>query len=160
MGCSGLRPSCVIATGAFDCSLRIVRRRLGTYRRRPPNDQGRAAWNLAYPQAYAWIIDRSAQRFSVPSDFVRAIAREESSFNPAAVSLANAYGLIQLILPTAKRWGAEIGLVATPATLKRAEINVPIGTRFMKNIIDRYSTFALIPPAYNAGPHRVDRVVG
>jgi soluble lytic murein transglycosylase len=94
----------------------------------------------------------------VPAAFVRAVAREESSFDATAVSKANAYGLIQLIRPTARAYGKPLGLKTDPDSLKQPEINLRIGTSFMRDLFDHYKDNpALVPSAYNAGPGATDR---
>lgn len=144
--------------GATPNSITILRRRQSLYRSTAPFGRGYAEWRLAYPKAFYPLIDETAAGQGIPASFIRAVAREESSFNPRAVSPARAYGLIQVILPTAKRWGGELGLRVTPETLKQPEVNVPTGTRFVKYLWDRYSAnTALVPSAYNAGNGATDR---
>ncbi|MBW2720306.1 MAG: lytic transglycosylase domain-containing protein, partial [Deltaproteobacteria bacterium] len=93
-----------------------------------------------------------------PASFVRAIAREESSFDPEVVSWAKAYGLVQLIMPTAKRFASEVGEKATPRTLKKPAVNLKIGARYMAWLWDRLKENpALVPSAYNAGEGAVRR---
>ncbi|MEM9731444.1 MAG: lytic transglycosylase domain-containing protein, partial [Myxococcota bacterium] len=99
-----------------------------------------------------------AEDRGLPPAFVRAVAREESSFDPSAVSWAKAYGLVQLIMPTARRFAEEAGVKATPRTLKRPEVNLKIGTAYMAWLWDRFEQNpALIPSAYNAGEGAVRR---
>ncbi len=138
--------------------LRLLRRRTNSYRSLAPAGRGRAMWRLAYPKAFAPLIEETAARESVPPAFVRAIAREESSFTPTAVSWAHAYGLTQVILPTARQYARQLGLRATPATLKDPATNLAIGTRFMGFLFRRYAANpALVPSAYNAGFGATDR---
>ena len=48
-----------------------------------------------------------------------AVMREESAFDPEAVSPAAAYGLMQLIVPTARQMAKPLGLPYEPDALKR-----------------------------------------
>lgn len=142
--------------GYFSQSITLSRLRLKSFRDTTP-DTAYAFWRLAYPEAYdAEVRDAATQR-GVPVELVRAIAREESSYNERAVSIARAYGMVQVIQPTARRWGGEIGLPSDPESLRTAKINLHIGARFMRYLQDKYSVVAFIPPAYNAGNHAVDR---
>jgi soluble lytic murein transglycosylase len=88
-----------------------------------------------------------------------AIARQESAFNPQAVSPANAKGLLQLLPSTARRVAdkhkmayAEEKLTEDPA------FNATLGSHYLGEQIETFNgslimTFA----AYNAGPNRVDQ---
>ena len=144
--------------GAHPEASLLVRRRLGTFMQTAPDGRARHMWRIAYPRAFHPLIERTAADAGVPAAFVRAVAREESAFDPNAVSIARAYGLIQLIEPTARRFGNELGLPSDPASLRRPEINVPIGTRFIAFLFDRYEANpALVPAAYNAGEGASDR---
>ena len=144
--------------GAFRDASQLVRRRLHSVMTTAPVGRARDLWRIAYPAAYAPLIETVAAREGVPPAFVRAVAREESGFDPRAVSAANAYGLIQLIEPTAQRFGRQLDLPVTPASLRQPEVNVPIGTRFIAFLRDRYAQNpAVVPAAYNAGESAADR---
>ena len=53
--------------------------------------------------------------------------REESAFDPRVVSPAKAFGLMQLIVPTAKRMGQALGLDPDEESLKQPAVNIPLG---------------------------------
>ena len=146
------------ATGEFATASRIARGRLAAFAGQAPHGQAWHLWRIAYPRAFAPLIEEVASREGVPATFVRAVAREESAFDPEAVSVARAYGLIQLIRPTARRFARELGLASTPAALKQPEINLRIGTRFIAFLWRHYADNpALVPAAYNAGEGASDR---
>jgi soluble lytic murein transglycosylase len=115
-------------------------------------------WRIAYPRAYDALIEQAAGEAQVPSDLLRAIAREESAWSPDAVSPAQAYGLIQLIVPTARLHAAPLGLPSDPESLKRPEVNLRIGAHFVQSLFQRYAgNPAVVPAAYNAGYVAADR---
>lgn len=144
--------------GAYVESTNLARRRLRSFTTRAPKADTRALWRIAYPRAFHPLIENVSKQFGIPAAFIRAVAREESGFEPTAVSPANAYGLIQLIAPTARRHAGELGLPSDPASLKLPEINLPIGANFIRYLWQRYqSNPAVVPAAYNAGQGAVDR---
>ena len=144
--------------GADSPATSIARRRTTRVMSQPPKGQALALWRVVYPRAYRPLLEDTARKVELPPAFVRAIAREESSFDPSAVSPANAYGLIQLIRPTARTYAGPLGLPSDPDSLKRPEINLRIGTSFMRSLFDRYQqNFAIVPAAYNAGPGAADK---
>ncbi|HMI90143.1 MAG TPA: transglycosylase SLT domain-containing protein, partial [Polyangiales bacterium] len=110
--------------GAYPAASQLARSRLRAFREKLPRGRERQLWRIAYPRAYEPLIEQVASEQQVPAEFVRAVAREESSFNPEAVSTALAYGLIQLIRPTAKIHATALGLPSDPDALKRPEVNL------------------------------------
>jgi len=84
---------------------------------------------------------------------IYAIMREESAFDPDAESPADAYGLMQLIVPTAKSMARPLGLPSDPSSLKRPSVNVALGSSVLKQYASAFPENALLAiPAYNAGP--------
>ena len=137
---------------------RVIRQHFEDFEGLLPKGEGRLIWEATYPQAFSPLIEKVAGNEGLPASFVRAIAREESSFNPEAVSWAKAYGLVQLIMPTARRFAGEVGVRATPRTLAKPEVNLKIGARYMAWLWERLiQNPALVPSAYNAGEGAVRR---
>jgi soluble lytic murein transglycosylase len=137
---------------------RVIRAHFEDFEGLLPKGEGRLIWEATYPQAFSPLIEDIAGEEGIPPSFVRAIAREESSFDPEVVSWAKAYGLVQLIMPTAKRFASEVGEKATPRTLKKPAVNLKIGARYMAWLWERLNENpALVPSAYNAGEGAVRR---
>jgi len=137
---------------------RVIRAHFEDFEGLLPKGEGRLIWEATYPQAFSPLIEDVAGDEGIPPSFVRAIAREESSFDPEVVSWAKAYGLVQLIMPTAKRFASEVGEKATPRTLKKPSVNLKIGARYMAWLWSRLNENpALVPSAYNAGEGAVRR---
>ncbi|MEY4513575.1 MAG: hypothetical protein RLZZ450_5697, partial [Pseudomonadota bacterium] len=87
---------------APELALEMARKHMPRLLLRAPKGGDVALYELAYPFAFAQLIEKAAKKEGAPAAFVRAVAREESGFNPDAVSRAHAYGLVQILLPTAK----------------------------------------------------------
>lgn len=86
---------------------------------------------------------------------VHAIIRQESRFNPTALSPAGAQGLMQLMPQTAAQTARKKGIVLK--SLSNPQVNVPLGCAYLKTLLDRYNgSFILAIAAYNAGPTAVD----
>ena len=86
-----------------------------------------------------------------------AIARQESAFNPAAVSPANARGLLQLMPGTAEGVAKRYGLAYSKERLTTdAAYNATLGAHYLgEQISDFGGSYVLTFIAYNAGPRRV-----
>lgn len=86
-----------------------------------------------------------------------AIARQESAFNPSAVSSANARGLLQLLPKTAKAVAGRHGLVYSADRLTQdAGYNATLGAHYLGEQIDTFGgSYILTFIAYNAGPKKV-----
>ncbi|MEL7449602.1 MAG: lytic transglycosylase domain-containing protein [Pseudomonadota bacterium] len=95
---------------------------------------------------------RAAATHGIPETLLLAVARGESDFDPAARSHANAYGLMQILWPTTAR---HLGITRL-ADLYDPCTNVDAGTRYLKELLDRYDGNAhLALAAYNYGPGRI-----
>jgi soluble lytic murein transglycosylase len=117
-----------------------------------PVGRWRAAWEAAYPRPFAAVVASEAKRSQIPEALAHAIMREESAFDPRVVSHASAIGLMQLIVPTAKTMAKPLGLPWSEAALKRPEVNVALGCRFLSILRGKFVDNPLLAiPGYNAG---------
>jgi len=98
------------------------------------------------------LIDEYSQKNRLDSDFVRAVVKQESGFNSNATSKVGALGLMQLMPSTAKGLG-----VRNPFD---AEQNIAGGTKYLKNLINKYDSVKLGLAAYNAGSGAVAKYGG
>jgi soluble lytic murein transglycosylase len=112
-----------------------------------------------FPLAYWEMIQQKAQERELDPYLILALIRQESLFDPQARSPAAALGLMQLLPSTASRVAKQIG-VTPPSNeqLFQPEINLVLGTQYLKDLLQRYSNdwFKAIA-AYNAGEAAVDR---
>ncbi len=109
---------------------------------------------LAFPIG---VIPSSADISGAGKALAYAIARQESAFNPAAVSAANAHGLLQLLPGTAKGVASRYGLAYSKDRLTTdAGYNATLGAHYLGEQIDSFGgSYILTFIAYNAGPRRV-----
>lgn len=114
-------------------------------------------WEMAYPLEYADWISSEAKANSVDPLLVHALIREESRYNPDALSRVKALGLMQLMPGTAygvaKR--LSVPLSGTQEVLK-PDINIKLGTNYLAYTLRRFDGNALLAIAsYNGGPNAV-----
>src|SRR6478735_3383317 len=139
--------------GSVKLSHAAARRALSAAPSTWPADAWVDAWKLAYPAPFQQIVQREAKRTGQNSALIYAIMREESAFDPDAESLADAYGLMQLIVPTAKSIARPLGLPADRVSLKRPSVNIALGTGELARLASAFPENTLLAiPAYNAGP--------
>ncbi len=103
-------------------------------------------------RAYDPLVARVGREVGVPPALVMAVIHAESAFNPRAVSHKGAMGLMQLMPATARSLG-----VAEPFV---AEQNVEGGTRYLRELRERFGNWTMALAAYNAGPQAVTRFNG
>jgi soluble lytic murein transglycosylase len=121
----------------------------------PPEEIGR----LLYPLPYPDIIERAGREFEMDPEYIAAMIREESRFNPKAKSAAGAYGLMQVMPDT----GASIARALdvdgfNKEMLYEPDINIRFGTYYMRSLMrDLQNDLYLLAGAYNGGPGRMSR---
>ena len=104
---------------------------------------------------YAELIYGAAERHGLNPALVAAVVRAESAFEPSAVSVKGAQGLMQLMPATARRFGLGDGEVFEPAK------NLDAGSRYLAWLVERFDgDLPSVLAAYNAGEGTVDRYRG
>ena len=101
---------------------------------------------------YQNCFERAAAAHQLPVTLLLAVARGESDFDAAAISQANAFGLMQIQWPGT---GRHLG-IRNQANLFDPCTNAEAGARYLRELIDRYNgDIHLALAAYNYGPSRV-----
>ena len=112
-----------------------------------------------YPLPYRGTLVSAARQVSVDPALLAAVVRQESAFDPEAVSDAGAMGLTQLMPATARRVARNAGLPEPDSTdLLDPGVNIELGARYLSELLARYDGSRLAAlVAYNAGPARWHR---
>jgi soluble lytic murein transglycosylase len=117
------------------------------------DDVPRAYWELLYPRPYWPTLRADAEANGLDPYLVAALIRQESEFNPGAVSRANAVGLMQLLPSTGRSLARKDRVRHFSANeLLDPTMNLKLGTQDLRRSIDHYDgqlEYALA--AYNAG---------
>lgn len=113
-----------------------------------------------FPDSYQSEIRKWSEKRQLQPVWVKSLIRQESAFNPRAVSRSRAMGLMQLLPSTAQEVATDLGKSSfqVPDSLFDSALNVELGTTYLKRMFSRYESqlpFALA--AYNAGPTRLSR---
>jgi hypothetical protein len=99
------------------------------------------------------IIKKYAHRYGVDEDLVWVVIRQESGFNPKAVSPKGAMGLMQLMPGTAAQMGVSDAF--------DVEQNIAGGIKYLERCLDQFNqNVGLALAAYNAGPDNVVKYQG
>ena len=123
-----------------------------------PEEMGRDEWEIFYPLDYWKDIKYWAEKRNLDPYQVAGFIRQETIFNPNAKSGANAYGLMQLLVPTAqamaRKYGEDVGTIYA-STLYQPAINIELGTAYIREQYNKFGRVEFVAVAYNAGPGRV-----
>ena len=111
-----------------------------------------------FPTPFRSEVVAKAGDIGLDPAYVFGLIRQESRFITDARSHVGASGLMQ-VMPATARWTAKkIGLPFTPAMINDRDINLKIGTGYLKLVLDDFDGSQLLAAAaYNAGPSRPRR---
>jgi|GEM_PF-4083435 len=114
--------------------------------------------NVFFPiSPFNYFFDDKTQYAADPL-LLLSIMKQESAFNPKAVSHAKAYGLLQLIMPTAKTMARKNKISITKADLFKPKTNILLGSSYVAQNLKKFDNRLIdVLIAYNAGPGRAKR---
>ena len=145
-----------IDVGRYDIAVETLKRAVPSYFAVDLSALPRSYWEALFPKAY-WIdLKRFSSANALDPYMVASLIRQESEFNPNAVSNKNALGLMQL-LPRVGKGVAKQEKLKHFATqqLFTPAINLQLGTRYFRSMVDQFGGFEYALAAYNAGDDRV-----
>jgi soluble lytic murein transglycosylase len=146
-----------IDTGHYDRAIEVMKHSVPSYFAVDFPTLPREYWEALFPRPY-WA---DLKKFSVANGLdpylVASLIRQESEFNPLAVSRANAVGLMQLLPRTGKLVAHQEKLRHYNASeLFTPAINLQLGTHYFRGMVDQFGgSFEYALAAYNAGTDRV-----
>lgn len=113
---------------------------------------------LRFPVLHTRAVLRAADNLRIDPAWVMGVMRQESAFIADVRSSAGALGLMQLMPGT----GADMArLLKLPkpdsADLLQPDVNIRLGTQYLRKTLDSLGDKVLATAAYNAGPGRVRR---
>ena len=147
-----------VETGHYDRAIEFMKHSAPNYFALDIPDLPRKYWEALFPKPYWNDLKRSSDANGLDPYLVASLIRQESEFNPNAVSRANAVGLMQLLPKTGKLVAKEVKLRRYNASqLYTPAVNMQLGTRYFRGMVDKFGgSFEYALAAYNAGSDRVD----
>ncbi len=145
-----------IEVGRYDIAVETLKRAVPSYFAVDLSALPRSYWEALFPKAYWPDLKQFSSANALDPYLVASLIRQESEFNPNAVSNKNALGLMQLLPRVGKGVAKQEKLkhfndqqLFTPA------INLQLGTRYFRSMVDQFGGFEYALAAYNAGDDRV-----
>ncbi|PYX38417.1 MAG: lytic transglycosylase [Acidobacteria bacterium] len=143
-------------SGRYDRAIEVMKRGVPNYFAVDVPELPRTYWEALFPKAYWGDLKRFSTQNELDPYLVASLIRQESEFNPNALSRANAVGLMQLLPVTGKKVAKEVNLHHyNPSQLYTPTVNLQLGTRYFKAMVDKFGSFEYALAAYNAGSDRV-----
>lgn len=139
----------------------FTRGRLVDFRAHWPAGRWQLPWQVAYPRPWADVVTTESKAAGIPAPLTWSIMREESAFNPDAKSGANAIGLMQLLVGTARLVAKGTQVVVDEDSLHRPEVSIALGARLLASTRASFpGNPSLAIAAYNSGSAPVRRWLG
>ncbi|HML17684.1 MAG TPA: transglycosylase SLT domain-containing protein [Bryobacteraceae bacterium] len=139
-----------------DQAMRYIKRYAGGYLYMPLDSAPKEFWRYAFPMPYRDELEKFSKHNGMDPFLVAALIRQESEFNPKAVSHQNARGLTQILPSTGRELSRRLKLRPyTTARLFQPAVNLELGTYYLKTMADTLGGhYEAALAAYNAGLSR------
>jgi soluble lytic murein transglycosylase len=142
--------------GRYDIAVETLKRAVPSYFAVDLSALPRSYWEALFPEPYWADLKRFSDANGLDPYLVASLVRQESEFNPNAVSNKNALGLMQLLPRVGKGVAKQVKLKHFSAPqLFTPAVNLQLGTRYFRSMVDQFGGFEYALAAYNAGDDRV-----
>lgn len=142
--------------GHYDRAIEVIKHTVPNYFALDIPELPKPYWEALFPKPYWPDLRRYSTQNALDPYLVASLIRQESEFNPGAVSSANAVGLMQLLPSTGKKVAKQQKLRHfNPTQLLSPGVNLQLGTRYFRDLVDKFGAFEYALAAYNAGDDRV-----
>lgn len=143
--------------GRYDMAIVVLKRAVPNYFAVDIDSLPRSYWEALFPKPFWSDLKRFSSNNALDPYLVASLIRQESSFNPNAISPKNAVGLMQLLPKTGKLVAKQVRLRRfSPPQLFTPSVNLQLGTRYFRGMVDKFGAFEYALAAYNAGSDRVE----
>ena len=147
--------------GRYDGAIHVFKRAVPNYFAVDLPTLPRFYWEALFPKPYWPDLKKFSSQNALDPYLVASLIRQESEFNPGAISRANALGLMQLLPKVGSAVAKQEKLRHYSSDqLFTPEINLQLGTRYFREMVDKFGAFEYALAAYNAGTNRVDDWLG
>lgn len=145
--------------GKHDRGIRLIKGTFPGYLYIPFDSAPSEFWKLAYPMPYREGIEKYARSQGLDPFLVAGLIRQESEFNPRALSRVKAHGLMQVMPATGRDLARRLGIKPfTTARLFEPDVSLQMGTFHFKDWLKASNgQIEVTLAAYNAGKSRADR---
>lgn len=142
---------------APDQGIRYIKHYAPAYLSMPLDTAPEKFWRLAFPMPYQHALEEYCRQQSLDPYLVAALIRQESEFNPKAVSRSDARGLTQVMPATGRQVSRQLGMRGFRTNmLFTPEMNLKIGTAYLKTLFDQLQgRWEATLASYNAGKTHV-----
>jgi soluble lytic murein transglycosylase len=146
------------ARGASDQALRYIKAVFAGYLSTPLDAAPLEMWRLAFPLPFLPQLERYSKTRQIDLYLLAGLIRQESEFNPKAISRVGAIGLTQVMPSTGRQLSRTLKLGAfRNSLLQQADYNLRLGTFYFRSLMDQLDgSQEAVLAAYNAGKARAD----
>ncbi len=147
--------------GRYDIAIEVLKRAVPNYFAVDLDSLPRSYWEALFPKPYWLDLKRFSSTNALDPYLVASLIRQESEFNPNAVSRKDAVGLMQLLPKVGKTLARQQKIKHYKAAeLFTPGMNLQLGTRYFRAMVDQFGAFEYALAAYNAGTDRVQTWLG